>query len=519
MGAAIELMEAEAFFAPAPSDLFSNLMGQYSASLSSIDEVVELLNDSRRGVMRYFAELDRNDNPNPMPPFNRETAVKALDAEFWDRALKMTDVLEIMPQKRRSDWYEQIRSRQTPPFEEESVRSTIIDLLNKRHLYLGERVDGMFRALSREHVTNSPQAFYKRMIILDAITSYDMPSTDKAGYINDLRSVIARFMGEDDQISGSYELLRDARERPGEWLYVDGGAFKIRVYKKGTAHLEVHPDMAWRLNAVLASLYPGAIPESLRRKPEKAIKPKEWMEIQRPLPRAVKAVLNGGRESIRSDGSVARTLGHTSDRHVRREAEEVLASLGGAKEADGCFLFDYSVGPIIREILHSGMVPDKKTHQFYPTPDDLAQELVDWADIQDRDICCEPQAGNGDLAQLMPKDRTRCVEISELRHQILRARGFKSLNKDFLQYAEDTRERFDVIVMNPPFSDGRWQAHLQAAMKLVRPVPTGRLVAILPASAVKVEPPAGWDFEFSRVRHNRFAGASVSVVLLKATRK
>jgi hypothetical protein len=42
---------------------------------------------------------------------------------------------------------------------------------------------------------------------------------------------------------------------------------RAKAFQKGTAHLEIHPDMAWRLNDILAFLYPMAIPAEHRQKP------------------------------------------------------------------------------------------------------------------------------------------------------------------------------------------------------------------------------------------------------------
>lgn len=59
----------------------------------------------------------------------------------------------------------------------------------------------------------------------------------------------------------------------------------VRAYLKGTAHLEVHPEMAWRLNMILANLYPMAIPPQFRQKPKRA--PKDFVLMDNPLPFAV----------------------------------------------------------------------------------------------------------------------------------------------------------------------------------------------------------------------------------------
>ncbi|MNH18893.1 hypothetical protein D3C79_786140 [compost metagenome] len=68
--------------------------------------------------------------------------------------------------------------------------------------------------------------------------------------------------------------------------------------------------------------------------------------------------------------------------------------------------------------------------------------------------------------------------------------------------------------MNPPFSDGRWQAHVEHAATMCG----GRLVAILPASAKNKFTLTGFTCEWSQVFDNEFDGASVSVVILKADR-
>ena len=72
---------------------------------------------------------------------------------------------------------------------------------------------------------------------------------------------------------------------------MDGGALRVRAYLKGTAHLEVHPEMARRLNCILAHLYPMAIPPQFRQKPKKKLK--DFTLMDKPLPFAVLAVLSG----------------------------------------------------------------------------------------------------------------------------------------------------------------------------------------------------------------------------------
>ena len=67
-------------------------------------------------------------------------AVAQLNADYWQQAMQMTDVYDYMPAKRRDEWNEQIRNKQTPDFEEETVRTTLMDLPSSRHKFFGERV-------------------------------------------------------------------------------------------------------------------------------------------------------------------------------------------------------------------------------------------------------------------------------------------------------------------------------------------------------------------------------------------
>jgi hypothetical protein len=65
--------------------------------------------------------------------------------------------------------------------------------------------------------------------------------------------------------------------------------------------------------------------------------------------------------------------------------------------------------------------------------------------------------------------------------------------------------------MNPPYSEGRWLAHLQAAASLL--APGGRVVCILPASQRGKDLVPGLDYEWSEVFANQFAGTSIDVAI------
>lgn len=520
------------FFAPASTDLIDSLVAQYDATKGRIEQIAGMVTGEIAGAMSYFLDGNGRDSrygtPSVEQLFDAKGAVAALNSAYWSKAMQLTDVLNYMPQARRDDWNKSITERTCPEFEAETVRSTLVGLLNMRSQFLAERVDGIFRGLSGEHVTNSPAAFGKRMIVGYVLNDSWSANYGKCGLINDLRCVIAKFMGRDEpDYRASEGLIKALKGRWGEWVTVDGGAMKIRLYKKGTAHIEVHPDMAWRLNSTLAAIYPLAIPPEFRTKPKR--KPKEIDLIQRPLPFAVISVLSSMKQAtraIKQEGNWRQPFRHervsnalqfdhhgTPDKHTMAEVRRVLASIGGIQAPEGWWQFDYHPSDVIEGIVASGCIPDQKAHQFYPTPEKVAKIAVEIAAIEDHHRCLEPSAGIGGIADHLPKDRTTCVEISQLHADILQAKGFKVIRDDFLSWAPG-QEQFDRVVMNPPFDQGRWQAHLQGAADLVKP--HGRLVAVLPASAKGKDLLPGFNCWYPQTFDNEFAGTSVSVVILVA---
>jgi hypothetical protein len=533
--AAFDVVDDEPFFAPVSTDALDGLVARYEQDRARVASVAQFAaGDAVKAVMHYFLEGNQTDDRGrralsgaSQQLFDEAGAVRALNSSYWSKALALTDVLNLMPQKRRDEWHKQIQEQQCPDFTETTVRATLTEMLAMRAQFFGERVDGIFRGLSGEHVTNAPEAFGKRMIIARVLGSYGMSEHSTCGLINDLRCIIARFMGRDEPGYGATSpLINSLKGNWGQWVPVDGGALKIRLYKKGTAHMEVHPDMAWRLNSVLASLYPLAIPAQFRQRPKK--KGKEFEMIKRPLPFRVLDVLANMEPARERVGdwperyrTVRNTLRHRygadSSSDAMREACNVLTTLGGTKTKEGWWAFEYDPGDVVMEVVNSGCIPDRKAHQFYPTPESVARVCVDMADIGEGEMVLEPSAGQGDLAAWLPQDRTTCVEISGLHCAILKARGFDTTQADFLAWAEGTDKRFDAVVMNPPFSDGRALAHVTAAAGLLKPA--GRLVAVVPASMRGKDALPGFNVDWSPVMQGEFAGTSVAVAVLRAVRQ
>src|SRR5699024_2858031 len=196
-------VEESQFFAPASTDLVDSVIGQYRGERDKIESVDQFLHgDGFSAVLHYFIEGNRDSRDrftgSVSKMFDREGALASLNAHYWQRVMQMTDVLDCMPAKRREEGFESIQKMETPEFEENTVRTTLGELLALRGKFLAERVDGIFQALSRTHVTNQPEGFGKRMIMTGVTNDWGSYGRSQTGHINDLRSVIAKFMGRDE---------------------------------------------------------------------------------------------------------------------------------------------------------------------------------------------------------------------------------------------------------------------------------------------------------------------------------
>lgn len=179
----------------------------------------------------------------------------------------------------------------------------------------------------------------------------------------------------------------------------------------------------------------------------------------------------------------------------------------------------------LREALKTG-IQVVTAPQLFPTPSDLAARMVEIADIQPGYSVLEPSAGTGAILGAMggrmfgPMEKTGSVVAVEINEKLCgRLRGefpkTRVLCQDFIEFP--TEEKFDRILMNPPFVNGSDIRHILKARDLLKP--GGVLVAICaggPRQKTALEPladlweplPAGTFQE---------SGTNVSTVLLTIT--
>ncbi|WP_395546766.1 MULTISPECIES: DUF4942 domain-containing protein [unclassified Lacrimispora] len=112
---------------------------------------------------------------------------------------------------------------------------------------------------------------------------------------------------------------------------------------------------------------------------------------------------------------------------------------------------------------------------FYPTPGHLIEKMLFSLDFNRIKSILEPEAGKGDIIEKIKKkeesmsDRWQkvsfdidCIERDENLRLILKGKGYRLVHNDFLTY--DTMKEYDLIIMNPPFSNGC--KHLLKALEM-----------------------------------------------------
>lgn len=118
----------------------------------------------------------------------------------------------------------------------------------------------------------------------------------------------------------------------------------------------------------------------------------------------------------------------------------------------------------------------KKLQAFF-TPSHLCEWLIEVADLWPGALVLEPSAGDGRIASLVnaKKAKCECYEINEDLHTAIEDNGGKVIGTDFL--AVKPVEKYDAVVMNPPFNGKTWQKHVAHALKFLKP--GRRLVSIV----------------------------------------
>lgn len=114
---------------------------------------------------------------------------------------------------------------------------------------------------------------------------------------------------------------------------------------------------------------------------------------------------------------------------------------------------------------------------FFPTPDGLIDQMLDYAGLEDQHTVLEPSAGKGSIVDKIG-NHVDCCETQGSLREILSLKGYKLVARDFLE--AEFPNKYDRIVMNPPFEKMQDIDHVRKAFDCL--APDGRLVSIMSPS-------------------------------------
>ena len=126
---------------------------------------------------------------------------------------------------------------------------------------------------------------------------------------------------------------------------------------------------------------------------------------------------------------------------------------------------------------------------FYPTPVHLVKKMLDKVNFKEVATVLESSAGKGDIIEMVKQNEggfygykfdIDAIEKDANLRYILNGKGFRVVHDDFLTY--DTLKQYDLIVMNPPFSDGC--KHLLRALEMQAKT-GGQIVCLLNAETLR----------------------------------
>lgn len=175
------------------------------------------------------------------------------------------------------------------------------------------------------------------------------------------------------------------------------------------------------------------------------------------------------------------------DRKQYTSINEVLETIGlkwNRKEKAHIFdgeMLEEAIADIIESWECETLKETIKKFQFFPTPCEVADYLVELAEIRVWHSILEPSAWDGAILRSLPTGcrNITAIELDEKRYDTLKKYASKVECTDFLKWND---EKYQRIVMNPPFSKSQDVKHILHAYSLLS---DGGILVSVASSSIK----------------------------------
>ena len=173
------------------------------------------------------------------------------------------------------------------------------------------------------------------------------------------------------------------------------------------------------------------------------------------------------------------------DRKLYTDTNKVLEAAGGVWNRKAkAHVFPEDAAELVQHMLYSGEVcSPKDDFEFFPTPPAVVDLLLAKAKLQPRMTVLEPSAGKGAIAfkvaDVLSCSDVKCFEIVQAYADLFSKERILCLCTDFLTAPLPNVERFDRVIMNPPFANHADIKHVTRALEWLKP--DGLLISVMSA--------------------------------------
>lgn len=196
---------------------------------------------------------------------------------------------------------------------------------------------------------------------------------------------------------------------------------------------------------------------------------------------------------INDDEKTIKILMENLERNTYVKVDELFKLLGGKwnkKIKKHQFETEKILSNIISEIFNEGKSPVKNPFDFFPTPIEIVDKMINFSLTNLNQYECydilEPSAGTARIANKLREffncSSIEVCEIEEKNIKFLKEENFDIIGNDFLDLSNN--KYYDAIFMNPPFNINNdsqaYIKHIYKAFDLLKS--GGVLISIAPIS-------------------------------------
>lgn len=194
------------------------------------------------------------------PETTRVNSKNKSKSSFWFVILEiLPEINTVLSSLNREKFLDQVMNKphELPEFSFENIQQKLNVKIKGSSLPLIDLIDDLFLKLNGNFLSNQPEGFSKKIIYKGGLIDKSKPSKHFIETLNNLRKV-ARLLcpsNRQDDVSILNSILLSA----DKWISIDENSFKIKTLSSDSICIDIHKDLAFKLNIILAIKTPDII--------------------------------------------------------------------------------------------------------------------------------------------------------------------------------------------------------------------------------------------------------------------